>query len=63
MAIDVVKQIRKATLRRFTQEAKIQIVLDGLRGRISVTELCREEGNPDRGEAFALWGVVSLSGG
>jgi transposase len=44
MATNVVKQIRKATRRRFSPEAKIRIVLEGLRGEIPVTELCRREG-------------------
>ena len=38
------KQIRRATRRRFTAEEKIHIVLEGLRGEIPVTELCRKEG-------------------
>ena len=32
MAGDVVKQIRKATRRKFSAEEKIRIVLEGLRG-------------------------------
>ena len=44
MTTDVVKQIRRATRRRFTAEQKIRIVLEGLRGEIPVTELCRREG-------------------
>ncbi len=38
---DVVKQIRKATRRKFSAEEKIRIVLEGLRGEIPVTERCR----------------------
>jgi len=38
---DVLKQISKATPRRFSAEEKIRIVLEGLRGQISVAELCR----------------------
>jgi hypothetical protein len=41
MTKDVVKQIRKATRRKFTADEKIRIVLEGLRGEISVSELCR----------------------
>ena len=41
---DVVKKIRKATRRRFSAEDKIRIVLEGLRGEISISELCRREG-------------------
>lgn len=44
MTTDVVKQIRKASRRRFTAEDKIQIVLEGLRGEIPIAELCRKEG-------------------
>jgi len=42
-ATDVVKQIRGATRRTFTAEDKIRIVLEGLRGEIPITELCRKE--------------------
>ena len=41
---DVVKQIRRATRRKFSSDEKIRIVLEGLRGEIPVTELCRREG-------------------
>ena len=41
---DVVKEIRSATRRKFSAEEKIRIVLEGLRGEIPVTELCRREG-------------------
>lgn len=40
---DVVSQIRKATRRKFLPDEKIRIVLEGLRGEISVAELCRRE--------------------
>lgn len=44
MATDVIKQIRRATRRKFSADEKIRIVLEGLRGEIPVTELCRREG-------------------
>jgi transposase len=44
MARNVVAQIRRATRRRFGADEKIRIVLEGLRGEISVSELCRREG-------------------
>jgi transposase len=44
MSRNVVKEIRQATRRQFTAEQKIQIVVEGLRGEIPVTELCRREG-------------------
>lgn len=44
MAKNVVQQIRKATRRRYSAEQKIQIVVEGLRGALSISELCRREG-------------------
>ena len=41
---NVVQQIRRATRKRYSAEEKIRIVLEGLRGEIPVTELCRREG-------------------
>ena len=41
---DVIKQIRKATRRKFSAEEKIRIVLEGLRGETSISEICRREG-------------------
>ena len=46
MPTDVIKQIRRATRRRFTAEEKTRIVLEGLRGEIPITGLCRKEGIP-----------------
>ena len=40
---DVVKQIRKATRRKFSADEKIRIVLEGLRGETSISEICRRE--------------------
>ena len=42
--VNVVKEIRKATAKKFSAEDKIRIVLEGLRGEIAVSELCRKEG-------------------
>lgn len=41
---EIVKQIRKATRRKFSPDEKIRIVLEGLRGNIPLSELCRREG-------------------
>ena len=41
---DVVKQVRKATRKKYTAEDKIRIVLEGLRGEVPVAEVCRREG-------------------
>ncbi len=43
-AENVVRDIRRATRRRFSAEEKIRIVLSGLRGEDSIAELCRHEG-------------------
>jgi len=39
-----VREIRRATRRRYSPEEKIRIVLSGLRGEHSIAELCRREG-------------------
>ena len=41
---DVIKQIKKNTRRKFSADEKIRIVLEGLRGEISISELSRKEG-------------------
>lgn len=43
-ARNIVREIKRATRRRFSAEEKIRIVIEGLRGEISVSELCRREG-------------------
>ena len=40
----VVCKIRAATRKYFTPEEKIRIVLEGLRGQVPISELCRREG-------------------
>ncbi len=39
-----VQEIRRWTRRKFAPEEKIRIVLEGLRGEQSISELCRREG-------------------
>ena len=39
-----IRDIRRATRKRYSSEEKIRIVLDGLRGEDSVAEICRREG-------------------
>jgi transposase len=43
-AENVVKDIRRRTRRQHSSEEKIRIVLEGLRGEDSISELCRREG-------------------
>ena len=61
MATNVVKQIRKATRRKFTAEEKIRVVLEGLRGEIPVSELCRKHGIPS--SAYYKWSKAFLDAG
>ena len=39
-----VREIRRRTRRKFSPEEKIRIVLEGLRGEASISDLCRREG-------------------
>ena len=39
----LVKDIKRATRKQYSSEEKIRIVLDGLRGEDSISELCRRE--------------------
>lgn len=41
---NVIKQIKRNTRRKFAADEKIRIVLEGLRGEIPISELCRKEG-------------------
>ncbi len=38
-----IRQIRRAARRKFSAEEKIRIVLEGLRGEETISELCRRE--------------------
>ena len=42
--LSVIKDIQRQTRRQYTAEEKIRIVLEGLRGEVSVAEICRREG-------------------
>lgn len=39
-----IRQIRRAVRRKFSAEEKIRIVMEGLRGEETISELCRREG-------------------
>lgn len=43
-ARSTVRQIRRKTRKKYSAEDKIRIVIEGLRGDMSVAELCRREG-------------------
>ena len=38
------RQIRRKTRKKYSAEEKIRIVIEGLRGEMTVAELCRKEG-------------------
>ena len=61
MAAEVVKQLRKTTRRKFTVEEKIGIVLEGLRGEIPVSELCRKHGI--QSSVYYKWSKAFLEAG
>ena len=47
-AESVVGEIKRRTGKRYSAEEKIRIVLEGLKGKASIAELCRKEGiNPN----------------
>ena len=39
-----VREIRRKTRKKYSAEEKVRIVLEGLRGEETITELCRREG-------------------
>ena len=57
----IVREIKRKTRRKFTAEEKIRIVLDGLRGEDSISDLCRREGiHPTQ---YYKWSKVFLEAG
>ena len=44
MARRAIREVRAATRRKFSAEEKIRIILEGLRGEETISELCRREG-------------------
>ena len=40
----LVRDIRRVTRKHYSAEEKIRVVLDGLRGEVTISELCRREG-------------------
>jgi len=43
-ARQLIPRTRQVTRRKFPAEEKIRIVLEGIRGEVAVSELCRREG-------------------
>jgi transposase len=43
-ARQLIRRTRQVTRRKFPAEEKIRIVLEGIRGEVAVSELCRREG-------------------
>jgi transposase len=56
-----VRQIRRATRKKYSAEDKVRIVLEGLRGESTVRELCRREGIPSN--LYYRWSKEFLEAG
>ena len=56
-----VREIRRATRRRYSAEEKIRIVLEGLRGDGCIAELCRREGL--NANVYYRWSKAFLEAG
>jgi transposase len=57
----VVRDIKRNTRKKYSSEEKIRIVLEGLRGEVSISELCRREGiNPN---VYYRWSKEFLEAG
>jgi transposase len=57
----VVREITRRTRKKYGTEEKIRIVLEGLRGEVSIAELCRKEGlNPN---VYYKWSKEFLEAG
>jgi len=56
-----VREIKRKTRRKYSTEEKIRIVLEGLRGEESISEICRREGiNPN---VYYKWSKDFLEAG
>ena len=56
-----VREIRRATRKKYSSEEKIRIVLSGLRGEHSIAELCRREGIAE--SLYYAWSKEFLEAG
>lgn len=43
-ASSLISELKRKTRRNYSSEEKIRIVIDGMRGEITIAELCRKEG-------------------
>lgn len=57
----LVRDIRRATRKQYSAEEKIRIVLDGLRGEVSIAELCCREGSAE--SLYYSWSKEFLEAG
>lgn len=57
----VVRDIRRKTRKKYSAEEKIRIVLEGLRGEDSISNLCRREGIPSN--LYYRWSKDFLEAG
>ena len=60
-AESVVREITRRTRKKYGTEEKIRIVLEGLRGEVSVAELCRKEGL--KANVYYKWSKEFLEAG
>ena len=58
---NVVAEIRKNTRRKFSGEEKIRIVVEGMRGEVTVADLCRREGIG--APIYYRWAKAFMEGG
>ena len=52
-ARELIRRTKRATKRRFTPEEKVRIVIEGIRGEVPISALCRREGI--RTNVFYKW--------
>ena len=57
----VVREIKRRTRKKYSSEEKIRIVLEGLRGEMSIAELCRKEGIQPK--VYYTWSKEFLEAG
>ena len=60
-AESVVREIKRRIRKKYTSEEKIRIVLEGLRGEMSIAELCRKEGIQPN--VYYMWSKEFLEAG